>query len=110
MVASGKAMLDGGERTRVVWLGRSSPSGLNEVGDVLGLTIEFAKDAVDVSMQDLFAVLVCADGSDSRKAQVRLAKLLSQNALDYGVLICVVSVDLSVSNNLQTQMLTWANH
>jgi Arc/MetJ family transcription regulator len=104
-----EAQLIGGDRNRVVWVGRQIPEELQEAVKVLGLSdVDAVRnlERFDVSAADLFAVFVSAVGNDVDKALGRLLRLLrTMHVLDYGVLLGTVSPDSAKAITLRRLLL-----
>ena len=103
MAAAGKSNLIVNLRPRVLWLGEPPPSELGVAAGALGFDLAaVGPDEVDPSAEDLFAVLISLNGSESTRARARTLRLLNQGALEYGVLIGLVSDNQTAAVELQT--------
>ena len=102
-----EAQLNADGRNRVVWVGRQIPDQLQEVVNILGLTVTAVRDVkrIDAKAAYLFAVLVSAVGDDAAKAESRLLRLSTMHMPDYGVLLGVASTDPGEAFKLQNTLL-----
>ena len=97
-------------RATVLWVGRQIPEDLRTVASVLGLKLANPRiNKIDSTAPDLHSVLVSMDDLGDVKAQGRLMHLLSQNPLDYGIMLGIVSADFDGAARLQARVLESAS-
>jgi hypothetical protein len=100
-------------RNRVVWVGKEIPNDLRDVAGILGLSVEAIQNlqSFRANAADLLAVLVSGAGEDETKALGRLLRLAREvHAIDYGVLLGVVSPDAPAAYRLQSELQEKTGH